>query len=125
MTNPVILVEDSPTQARILADFLRDLELQVVIAPDGSAALAAVMQYNPAAVILDVNLPMMNGFQVARRLKRNAQTADIPIIMLTCLDDIAYLKQGLDSGADYYLPKDEQTAIELWKTLKSFGIVTV
>lgn len=118
----LLLVEDSPTQAKLIEDFLIECGAQIVLATDGHDAIRAVAKLRPRAVILDVKLPTMNGFQVTRRLKRNPATADVPIILLTQLEGDRNLMDGMNSGADYYIPKDTDFAMQLWRTLVALGI---
>lgn len=122
--NPsIVVIEDSPTQARAIAAYLEGYGIIPIVAQDGPPGMMAVLQHKPAAVILDVNLPTMNGFQIARRLKRHADTSQIPVIMLTSLDDTADMCTGLDNGADYYIPKGPHASEELYKTLCGFGLI--
>ncbi|MBZ0293488.1 MAG: response regulator [Anaerolineae bacterium] len=120
----VVLVEDSPTQAMAIELYLQEYGVQVVRAGDGPDGIRAILDYQPDAVILDINLPTMNGYQVARRLKRHFLTSDIPLIMLTQRGHITDLTTGLDCGADYYIVKDNDAAEKLWKTLSSFGLIS-
>lgn len=121
--NVVVLIEDSPTQAKAIALYLGQYGLEVVIADDGPVGIAAIVQREPAAVILDINLPTMDGFQVARRLKRHPATKDIPIIMLTKLGQTKDMLNGLSHGADHYIPKGPNAAEDLRRTLTGFGII--
>lgn len=122
-SNKVVLVEDSITQAKAITMYLSQFGVEVVTRGDGPAAINTVIECQPAAVILDINLPTMNGFQVARHLKRHPVTAEIPIIMLTKLDDTSDLVTGLNNGADHYIRKGPEAAEELWKTLCGFGVI--
>ncbi len=125
MTNSrlVVLVEDSPTQAKAIAMYLSQFGVEVQIYNDGPQGIAAIQHLHPAAAILDVNLPTMSGYQIARNLRRNPATNDIPVIMLTKMDATSDLVQGLNSGADHYIRKGPEAAEELWKTLSAFGII--
>ncbi len=119
----VVMVEDSATQAKAIAMYLNQLGLEVVICGDGPEGIAAINQYQPVVAILDVNLPTMNGFQIARHIKRNPATCDIPVIMLTKSDENKDMMRGYSNGADHYIGKGPDTAKELWKTLCALGIV--
>jgi twitching motility two-component system response regulator PilH len=119
----IVLVEDSPTQAKAIAMYLNHYGIEVLVCEDGPEGIATVNEYHPAAVVLDVNLPTMNGFQIARNLRRNPATSDIPLIMLTKMDATYDLVQGLNSGADHYIRKGPDAAEDLWKTLRAFGII--
>ncbi len=119
----IVVVEDSPTQSQAIAMYLNQFGIDVLVREDGPEGIAAIQEYQPVAVILDVNLPTMNGFQIARHLKRHPDTAHIPVIMLTKLDDTSDMVNGLNNGADYYITKGPTAADDLWKTLSAFGII--
>lgn len=99
----VLLVEDQPDAARIIAKGLREEAYAVDIARDGDTAAheAAVHDYD--AIILDVMLPGRDGFSVCEEVRRNGSS--VPILMLTALDDVNSRVAGLDGGADDYLVK--------------------
>ncbi len=119
----IVVVEDSPTQSQAIAMYLQQFGIEVLICEDGPEGITAIQQYQPVAVILDVNLPTMNGFQIARHLKRHPATSQIPVIMLTKLDDTSDMMTGLNNGADYYITKGPNAADDLWRTLAGFGII--
>jgi two-component system copper resistance phosphate regulon response regulator CusR len=99
----LLLVEDDARMARFIARGLREQAYAVDLVSDGEAALyqAAVNQYD--AAILDVMLPVRDGFEVCRELR--AQGSRIPVLMLTARDAVHDRIAGLDSGADDYLSK--------------------
>lgn len=119
----IVVVEDSPTQSQAIAMYLNQFGIDVLVREDGPEGIVAIQEYQPVAVILDVNLPTMNGFQIARHLKRHPATSHIPVIMLTKLDDTSDMVTGLNNGADYYIRKGPTAADDLWKTLSAFGII--
>ena len=99
----ILLVEDEPAAAQVLAKGLREQTYAVDLADDGEAALyqASINDYD--LILLDVNLPGKNGFEVCRELRENGQT--VPVLMLTARDAIEDRVAGLDTGADDYLTK--------------------
>jgi len=99
----ILLVEDEPNAARMLAKGLREHTYAVDVASDGASAIyqASVNDYD--LVILDVMLPLKDGFEVCRELRAEGLT--IPILMLTARDAVQDRIAGLDSGADDYLTK--------------------
>jgi CheY-like chemotaxis protein len=117
----VLVVEDSPTQAQKLSAMLNILcGIRVILASEGVEALNAVDKHQPDLVILDVNLPGLNGYQVCKRLRRDQRTAHIPIIMLTSSDSAGAALQGLEAGADDYIPKDVFATENLMTALRSY-----
>ena len=99
----VLLVEDEPRAAQMLSKGLREQGYAVDIARNGEDALyqAAVTDYD--AIMLDVMLPGVDGFEVCRQLRRSGST--VPVLMLTARDAVDARISGLDSGADDYLIK--------------------
>ncbi len=81
------------------------MQLEVVMAHDGPEALTNAQTHLPDLIILDINMPGMTGFDVCTVLKASAETAHIPVIMLTALNDVENRVHGLDMGADDYLTK--------------------
>jgi two-component system copper resistance phosphate regulon response regulator CusR len=99
----ILLVEDDHDAAAVLAKGLREHAYAVDVAADGRQALeqAALSDYD--LIVLDVLLPGLDGLEVCRRMRRDGMTA--PILMLTARDEPAQRVEGLDVGADDYLPK--------------------
>ncbi len=99
----ILLVEDEQNAARMLAKGLREQSYAVDVAADGKAALyqAGVNDYD--LIILDVMLPLRDGFEVCRELR--AGGSNVPVLMLTARDAVSDRIAGLDTGADDYLVK--------------------
>lgn len=99
----VLLVEDEPRAAQMLAKGLREQAYVVDVSVDGHDALyqAAITEYD--AIVLDVMLPGLDGFEVCRELRRGG--CQVPVLMLTARDAVDSRIAGLDSGADDYLIK--------------------
>lgn len=118
----LMIVEDSMTQARAIAAHLSN-DIDVVIASDGSQALRLVTVERPDLIILDVNLPKLNGIQVCRRLKRDPDTAHIPIIMLTADTRQDQMEAAITAGADNYIRKGAHATNELLQTLQAYKLL--
>lgn len=101
----ILLVEDQEKTARGLEELLEMEGFNVRLAKDGPTGLAAAADAPVDAVVLDVMLPGMSGFDVCRRLRTVARTSRVPIIMLTGLSDTPSKLQSFDIGADDYLVK--------------------
>ncbi|RPI34930.1 MAG: response regulator [Chloroflexota bacterium] len=119
----IVVVEDSPTQALNLQSILGPLGVNVIVAVDGIQGLKVVQQVLPDAVVLDVELPGMNGFDVCKRLKESKDTSNIPVIMLTRHDEEEAVLSGLQSGVIEYIPKDAFGTAVLLETLRQMGLV--
>lgn len=118
MTSSILLVEDSPTQAKEYGAYLRSAGYNVHIASDGFTALV-MARHNTDAIVLDINLPGLDGFQVCRRLRRDPLTATTPIVMLTSVATAKDTLYGLESGANDYIPKDEFAIEQLLSSLET------
>ncbi len=101
----ILVVDDEPDLTWALRYSLSDEGYEVLIAQDGTEALAAVRQQRPDLIILDINMPGLNGLEVCRELRRDPALATVPILFLTVRDSLEDKVKGLDEGADDYLPK--------------------
>ena len=125
MTEPptVLIIEDSSTQAKLIAAQLSQYNVNVIWAEDGLQGLRMLEVEHPALVVLDINMPKMDGYQVCRRFKRDPNTSAIPVIMLTSNDSSDDAIKGLEAGADDYIPKDQFAYQHLLATLEVMGLV--
>jgi len=101
----VLVVEDEPDMNNLLADVLRAFDFQPVQAADGREALDRLGEQRPDAVILDLMLPGMSGYELCRRLKTSGETAPIPVLILTALDRETDRRTAYEAGADDYMTK--------------------
>jgi DNA-binding response OmpR family regulator len=123
MSNRVLLVEDSRTQAlRLRLELLR-YGLEIDIAQTGKDGLEAARTAHPDVIILDVDLPELDGYGVCRTLKADPATAHIPIVMLTHRDQANDALAGLETGALDYIPKDAFAAQNLLAALQQLGVI--
>ena len=105
MSETILVVDDDPDIARFVEVNLRSAGYEVVVAGDGEAALTQASILRPDLVLLDVMMPRLDGFEVAQRLRKNPQTANTSIIMLTAKALSGDKVTGLQSGADDYIIK--------------------
>lgn len=120
----ILLVEDSATQIAELTYVLSQYDIDITVVKDGQEGLLAVAELKPDLVVLDLNLPKINGIQLCRRVKRDPETAHIPVVIFTASDGSDSMLEGLESGADDYIPKDDFAIDSLVGTLKSFGVIS-
>jgi putative two-component system response regulator len=122
--NPIVVVaEDSPTQAFNLRDLLRQSGIEVLWAPNGVECLRLVDQVRPDLIILDLEMPEMNGLETCAALKKNPNTENIPVIMFTRHDNPELIRLGLEHGAVDYIPKDAFAHAVLLETLRDIGLI--
>jgi CheY-like chemotaxis protein len=111
MPGPAILVVDDFPSGRALLDaILSAAGYEVVTANDGQEALRSVARRRPDLIFLDIEMPVMDGYAACRVLKENPETATIPVLMVTGLDDAEHIRAALRHGADGYIMKPLDTA---------------
>lgn len=99
----VLVVDDQPKNLQLVAAVLKD-DYKLLIADSGDKALRAAFDKQPNLILLDVMMPEMSGFDIAKRLKEEPRTADIPIVFLTAKSDTSDVVKGLElGGVDYIL----------------------
>jgi putative two-component system response regulator len=99
------VVDDEPANIALVSRLMRGLGYEVATATNGEAALEAVRRGPPDVILLDVNMPLLDGFEVCRRLKNDAATRLIPVVLLTGLAAVEDRVRGIDAGADDFLTK--------------------
>ena len=108
LTSPpvdILIAEDSPTQAQRLQRILEQQGYQVTHAADGRQALEAAQHHKPTLIISDVVMPVMDGYELCRRVKSDVNLADTPVILVTTLSDPQDVIRGLECGADNFILK--------------------
>jgi DNA-binding response OmpR family regulator len=104
----VMVVDDDPNALDIVRTFLESRGYPVATARDGSEALAMLEQVKPAIVLLDVMMPGMDGWEVARVIKNHPSFGSTRVVMLTARSDFSDKHEGLRAGADDYIVKPIQ-----------------
>jgi DNA-binding response OmpR family regulator len=103
----ILLIEDSPSQALQFRLVLQRAGYRVRVVADGAEGWRAACADQPRLILLDIDLPTLDGFQILRRLKRDRATLAIPILMLTNREHISNVERAIALGADDYLFKDD------------------
>lgn len=120
----VLIVEDSPSQVVALQWFFEQEGLQVLHAPNGRAGVDMAQEHMPDVIVMDIEMPEMNGFEACRAIKSNPQTADIPVVILTAHGDRASMVlRGIESGATDFVPKDPFSYTVILETLHQLRIL--
>jgi CheY-like chemotaxis protein len=104
-TPRVLIVDDDPTARKVLQSILEPEGYEFVLAGDGVEGLDRAVEAPPDLILLDILMPRMDGFEVCRRLRVNPDLAEIPILILTALDDSDSRLKGIEAGADDIIPK--------------------
>ncbi len=105
MSKRVLVVDDEPPTARLIQTTLEKHGMEVCTAADGTECLQAIASNPPDLVILDVIMPVMDGFQTLRVLREKAETKGLPVIMLTARREDSDVLRGWMTGVDLYLTK--------------------
>jgi len=101
----VLAVDDNRTNLHILSVFLKKLGHEVILAENGQDALERFADQKPDIILLDIMMPILDGFEVARRIKAECADYWVPIIFLSALNRDENLVEGLEAGGDDYLTK--------------------
>jgi len=105
MSKKVLIVDDEPSTVALVERALQRDGIETCTAVNGAACLQVVAADCPDLVILDVNMPVMDGFQALRLLRESAATRNLPVIMLTTRNADADVVRGWTTGIDFYLTK--------------------
>ncbi len=115
----VLIADDEENLLLLLKDNFEDHGFEVAIAKNGEEALRNSMLKKPNAIILDVEMPKMNGWQVCEKIRKNPDLKDVPIVILSAYAQPEDIKKGLAAGANKYMSKPFKMN-ELIQTIKGF-----
>jgi len=125
MQKPFILVvDDNRITTKLLRRYLEANGYDAAEAYDGIDCLEKVEQRNPDAIVLDVMMPRLDGYETVKRLKEQAHTNHIPVVIVTALNDVANQIKSIEAGADDFLSKpiEEKLLIAKVRLLSSLNI---
>ena len=101
----ILLVEDQSDLRRLYAQQLAMSGFDVIEAANGADALASTSSHEPDVVLMDLSIPVIDGWEATRRLKNDERTAHIPVVALTSHDGPGELQQATEAGCDWFVPK--------------------
>lgn len=107
----ILIVDDEPFNVDYLEQELEELNYATVSAANGQEALEKVISESPDLVLLDIMMPVMDGFEVLARLKADPATRDLPVIVISANSDLKSIVKGIQLGAEDYLPKPFEDAL--------------
>ena len=105
MTKRILVVEDQEDNRQILRDLLAATDYEVVEAENGEAALAAVVKQRPDLILMDIQLPILDGYEATRRIKADPALSSIPIIAVTSYALSGDEEKARSAGCDDFVPK--------------------
>jgi len=105
MTQRILVVEDQPDNRKILRDLLTNANFEVIEAEDGEAGLVAAETHRPDLILMDIQLPLMDGYEATRRIKANPALRAIPIIVITSYALSGDEDKARAAGSDAYFSK--------------------
>lgn len=114
----ILIVEDDKFLVDIFATRLKSAGYNVLVANDGESGLKIATEHLPHLILLDVIMPVMDGYEVLAKLKQQDMTKDIPVILLTNLGHEEDVEKGLKSGAVGYMIKAHYTPTEVLNKVK-------
>ena len=103
--NTVLVVDDNPDNLRLLSGILSEHHYKVRLAPNGERALATIRKESPGLILLDIMMPVVDGFEVCRQLKQDTETAGIPVIFISALNETIEKVKAFSLGAVDYITK--------------------
>lgn len=114
----ILFIEDESALHKTLSDALPKEEYEIVSALDGEIGLRLAKAKKPDLILLDLVLPKMDGFEVLEALKQDESTKDVPVIVLTNLEQMADIQKAIDLGARTYLVKSNYNLQEVVDMVK-------
>ena len=101
----ILAVDDEPHILKLVSFSLKSGGFEVLEASDGLSAIEVARAEQPDLILMDVMMPVLDGYEACRRLKESPETKDIPVVMLTAKTQLTEQQTGLDSGAAHYICK--------------------
>jgi DNA-binding response OmpR family regulator len=118
MRKKILFIEDESALQKTFGDFLEKEGFELISALDGETGLKLAEKETPDLILLDLILPKMEGTEVLKKLRENPKTKDIPVIILTNVDDFEKLEKTLELGVKAYLIKTDFTLEEVLQKIK-------
>jgi two-component system alkaline phosphatase synthesis response regulator PhoP len=101
----ILIADDNPTNVELLEAYLAEVDCETAVAIDGRDTLEKVESFQPDLILLDIMMPKLSGFEVAKKLKQDPATRGIMILMVTALNELGDIERAVHAGADDFLSK--------------------
>ena len=118
MKYKILIADDNPTNVELMEAFLADCDYTIAVAVDGQDTLDKTREFQPDLILLDIMMPKLSGFEVCEKLKGDAETKDIMILMITALTERGDIEKAVMAGCDDYLSKPV-SKLELLKRVEN------
>ena len=114
----ILIADDNMTNVELLEAYLSDTDCEIAIAVDGRDTLEKVAAFSPDLILLDIMMPKLSGFEVCKKLKGDAATKEIMVLMVTALNELGDIERAVACGCDDFLSKPVNK-IELVKRVEN------
>ena len=101
----ILIADDNNTNVELLEAYLDGVDCEIAVAIDGADTLTKVAEFQPDLILLDIMMPKLSGFEVCKKLKREANTRQIMILMVTALNETGDIERAVAAGCDDFLSK--------------------
>ena len=101
----ILVADDNPQGAELIEAYLDGTGWDVRLSADGGDTLQQVRDWHPDVILLDIMMPKLSGFEVCKRLRADPATKDLPILMITALDQASDVDRAVDAGTNDFLTK--------------------
>lgn len=118
MKKKILFIEDDNILQKALFEMLEKENVEFLSAFDGRSGLEMAKKEKPDLILLDLILPKLDGFSVLEELKKDENTKNIPVVVITNLEDLESLQKAMDHGVKSYLVKSEYTLEEICQKIK-------
>jgi CheY-like chemotaxis protein len=105
MPNKILIADDNQANCELMEAYLAGIECDTEVAVDGQDTLAKVKSFQPDLILLDVMMPKLSGFEVCKKLKADAATRRIMVLMVTALNEHGDIERAVEAGTDDFLSK--------------------
>jgi CheY-like chemotaxis protein len=114
----ILIADDNAANCELLEAYLADIDCDVQVAVDGQDTLEKVASFRPDLILLDIMMPKLNGFEVCKKIKEDAQMRRIMVLMVTALNELGDIERAVAAGTDDFLSKPVQR-VELVKRVQN------
>jgi CheY-like chemotaxis protein len=101
----ILIADDNPQGVELLEAYLSETDYEIQTAADGEETLRKIAGWQPDVILLDIMMPKISGFEVCKRLRANPATANIPVLMITALDQPSDVERAVEAGTTDFLTK--------------------